>query len=146
MTEAAPVFGTLPEDQRPDLSPVAFKIAGYDKDGDEHLFTFHARASVPMGTIMELLSGTDGEGNMDNAAIMRFLKEAVIVDERDAFVVTLDRADLSFDASMLGDLGDWLGDRYMNRPLRRRSARRAGSKNKRTTPAARSRASAARTS
>ena len=147
MADQAPIFGRIEKlDDRPDLTPIDFKIAGYDDEGDEHLFTFHARASVPYGTIMDLIGGIDSDGNMDNPAIMRFLKEAVIADERDEFVRTLDDEALAFDAEMLGELGEWLGERYMNRPLRPRSARRRGSKGTRTTAAAKSPVSAARTS
>jgi hypothetical protein len=142
----APIFGRIEnEGDRPDLTPIEFSVAGYDDEGDEHIFTFHARASVPYGTILDVLGG-DGSGVMDNAAIMRFLKEAVVADEREDFVHTIDREDLGFDASMLGELGEWLGERYMNRPLRPRSARRAGSRSKRTTAAAKSRSRVAATS
>ena len=83
---------------------------------------------------------------MNTMQIMRFLKEAVIPDERERWVKTLDEPDISFAASMLAELGEWLGERYMNRPLVPRSVRRAGAKRTRTTSGAKSRASAGRTS
>ena len=141
-----PTFGELPEDERPDLTPIPFQIVGYDAEGEGETFTFHARAAVPMGSLMKMLRGVDDNGDMDTAAIMQFLNEVLTAEDRDRWTTTLDRDDLAFSATMLGELGEWLGEYYMQRPLRPRSARRAGSRRTGTTSGAKSRASAGRTS
>ena len=141
-----PTFGELPEDERPDLTPIPFQIVGYDAEGEPSSFTFHARASVPMGSMMKMIRGVDAKGDMDTAAIMQFLNEVLIADDRDRWTTTLDRDDLAFSATMLGDLGEWLGEHYMNRPTPPRSARRRGSRPTRTTSGAGSRVSAGLTS
>ena len=141
-----PMFGALPEEERPDLTPLPFTIRGYDADGEPQDFVFHARASTPLGSIMTMLGGTNDDGEMNTAAIMHFLNEVIITEDRKRWVETLDLEHLSFSATMLGELGEWLGEVYMQRPTQPRSARRASSRNTRSTSGAKSRVSVAKIS
>ena len=132
----APVFGRRAEGSaETESEPVPFQIAGYclrgnceehPEGGGEHLFAFKARGSVPMGSMLDLSGSLSGEGGIQVVYLMKYLYNAVLSEDRNRLSETLDRSDVEFEGEMLMEIVDYLNATWTGRPLRSRSARRAG--------------------
>jgi hypothetical protein len=146
---ASPVFGRVEKPEQLNLDPFKFTLVGYrvldDGSKEEVSFGFTASGVRPFYVQIDMVRAAASESNVLSAeAIAKYVEVSLLNDqERERFRDTLEMPDIFFEAEMLGEVANWLGDTYSSRPTKSPTARRSGQSRggRRSTGAASAKAS-----
>jgi len=105
--------------------PISFTIVGYhrtdvDDDGKpvEGRWTFKARGSAPLGSIMEVLHAAHGD-RAAGAQLIRLFMSCLAGDaERQRFGELMDTETYDVDRMLLGEIVEWLNEQWTGTPFR----------------------------
>lgn len=136
-----PMFGDIPDEEveervtaaaqayRP---PFPITIVGFDLEPDDkgkrqrHEHVFHARGEAPKGQVFNVVRLMNARGELQLGAAMQFIHIALVEEDRERWVDTLDDPAIFYDDPVFGDVCAYILEKYAERPSAPRSARRAG--------------------
>ena len=133
VVESLGEFGAVDDDELATLDrpPIPFTLIGYqiapEPDGThpEHRFEFHVRPAMAFGPWFKTILQSDARGQISDVAAIKLIGSAITPEDRDRFMETLDRPDLEFFASAIGEIAKAIVGRYTKGlPTMPRSARR----------------------
>ena len=136
MSQPAWEFGRVAPEDLPDFEPIPFVLYGYEiPDGIEHAYTFHARATQPFGTTLDMMRKQNAKGEVEASAAIAFIESCIIKEDIDRWreVVSDPDNDMHFQQEALVEMAQALLVHYAQgdpavevRPTSPRSASRGG--------------------
>lgn len=128
----APVFGRVEHPEEINLDPFTFTLVGYRQmpDGEkrEETFQFTASGVRPYYVQIDMTRAAAADnGVLAGKAIADYVELALVDDdERARFREVLETPDVYFEAGVLAEISNWLGETYSGRPTKRPTASRSG--------------------
>ena len=112
-----------PEDLN--FEPVTVPVIGYNMDGEEVEFLLHCGPTMPMGTMLKLMTqskvNAKGKPVFDEKLVAQFLERCVLPDSKEAWRDFLDDPEIEVSAETIGAVYGALMDYYTDRPTSQRS-------------------------
>jgi hypothetical protein len=102
--------------KRSDEPPVEFNIELEQTDGTSVTETFHARPRIPGSLMLDLVASGNLESSYQAAALRQFFERAIVADDRERFIKTLDTAEPAIELPELSNIANWMIEQYGDRP------------------------------
>ena len=77
---------------------------------------FSARGQIPGNLLISLTASMNSGVGVQAHELQRMLATALVEEDRERFIKTLDDADTAVPIQMLGEITEWLAEEYAGRP------------------------------
>ena len=128
-----PAVGKIEDVAELDYEPVTIPIIGYTQKKKEVETDIDFVGSVPAGAIMDIISASDKNGNVNHVAALKYVDTCVHPDNREKWDALIHGATVNVSTDTIIEVYVKLGEYYANRPFKQRSGSRSGRGNSSTT-------------